>query len=166
MSLNDACRGGPCARTRCTFRGMSDCAAAAPAIPAAPFRRYRRVSPAEGVSNRSCMTFFANSIPESESSSVADTGCSLSRSTLLGLFCNLLRRNSMPDGFLFYLFTVLRSPRGRDSKAMSAMTAICAQAERAIIIQFLVTGPAHRVAHALDFNFGAKPQTLPFQVLG
>src|SRR5438270_276967 len=47
----------------------------------------------------------------------------------------------------------------------SAMATVRAQTKRAIIVQFLVTGPAHRITHAFDFNFCAKPQALPFGVL-
>jgi hypothetical protein len=42
------------------------------------------------------------------------------------------------------------------------MAAVGAQRERAVVIQALVAGPFHRIAHTFNFNLSPKPQPRPF----
>ena len=48
-----------------------------------------------------------------------------------------------------------------DNRILDLLTQIGAQCERAVIVQFLVASPAHRIAHSLDFNLGSKFQPFP-----
>jgi hypothetical protein len=47
------------------------------------------------------------------------------------------------------------------NQSLDLLTEVGTQCERAVIVQLLVTGPPHGIAHALDLNLRSKLQSFP-----
>ena len=48
-----------------------------------------------------------------------------------------------------------------NNRSLDLLTEVGTQCERAVIVQLLVTSPAHGIAHALYFNFRSEFQSFP-----
>src|SRR2546429_8902739 len=53
--------------------------------------------------------------------------------------------------------------RIKTTGSLDLLTEVGTQCKRAVIVQFLVTSPAHGIAHSLDLDLRSKFQSLPIR---